>query len=112
MSRFHVRRAAALKALADVGPFVAGSLCRVQRRCGNPRCRCARGEPHAAYVLSFKVDGRTKTVHVPKAMVKEVQAWVAEHRRVKRLMATVSRNSLALIRSHVRANRGGGPSRG
>ncbi len=111
MSRFEVRRAAKLRELAEAGPLVAGSLCRVKRRCGNPGCRCARGEPHWAYALSFKVRGKTQTVHVPQAMVTEVRAWVAEHRRVKRLLAAISRNSLAIIHRHVRASRAGGGSR-
>lgn len=111
MSRFELRRAAKLRALREAGPFVAGSLCRVKRRCGNANCRCARGEPHWAYVLSFKVKGKTQTVHVPKEMVTEVQAWVTEHKRVKRLMAEVSKQSLAMIRGHVRASRGGGRKR-
>lgn len=111
MSRFQVRRAAKLRELASVGPLVAGSLCRVKRRCGNANCRCARGEPHWAYVLSFKVKGKTQTVHVPKEMVPEVQAWVTEHKRIKRLMAEVSRQSLAMIRHHVRASRAGGRKR-
>ncbi len=107
MSRFDVRRTAKLKEFSEVGPFVAGSLCRVKRRCGNLNCKCARGQVHFAYALSFKVKGKTKTVHVPKEMVKEVQEWVTEYKRVKSLMDAVSRNSLALIGSHVRAGRGG-----
>jgi hypothetical protein len=100
MSRFHTRRAARLKALGEVQPFVAGSLCRVNRRCGNPTCKCARGEPHQAWVLSFKVKGKTRTVHVPKELVTEVQAWVKEHRRVKTLIRQVSTDSLAIIHRH------------
>jgi hypothetical protein len=110
MSRFEVRRAAKLKALAEVGPLVGGSLCRVKRRCGNPHCKCARGEPHWAYALSFKVKGKTRTVHVPKEMVTEVQGWVREYRRVKRLRADISRNSLAILHRHVPTSRAGGRS--
>jgi hypothetical protein len=110
MSRFEVRRAAKLKDLAEVGPLVAGSLCRVKRRCGNPNCKCARGEVHWAYALSFKVKGKTKTVHVPTEMVTEVQTWVREYRRVKRLLAEISRNSLAIIHRHVPRSRAGGRS--
>jgi hypothetical protein len=108
MSRFEVRRGAKLKELGQVGPLVAGSLCRVKRRCGNPNCKCARGDPHGAYALSFKVKGKTKTVHVPKEMVTEVQGWVTQYKRVKRLLGEISRNSLAIIHRHVPASRAGG----
>jgi hypothetical protein len=44
--------AARLKKLADFGPMIDGSLVVVRRRCGNPRCRCARGEKHPAHNLT------------------------------------------------------------
>ena len=105
MSRFETRRTAGLRGLAGVKPFVAGSLCRVNRRCGNPNCKCARGEPHQAWVLSFKVKGRTRTVHVPRELVSEVQAWVKEYRRIKTLIRKVSKDSLAIIHRHVPVRR-------
>jgi len=112
MSRFEIRRTAKLKQLARIGPFVAGSVCRVKRRCGYPNCRCAKGQPHWAYALSYKVKGKTKTVHVPKDLVPEVQAWVNEYKRIKKLMREVSRNSVALIHRHVPASRAGGQRKG
>ena len=105
MSRFETRRAARLRALGEVQPFVVGSLCRVNRRCGSPNCKCARGEPHQAWVLSFKVNGKTRTVHVPKELVTEVQAWVKEYRRVKTLIRQVSTDSLAILHRHVPVRR-------
>ena len=105
MSRFQQRRAAKLKQLAACRPFVAASLSTVDRRCGKPNCKCARGEPHRAYVLTFKVDNKTKTVHVPKDMVEEVQQWVNEHKRIKTLVQEISTLSVTLIRRHVPANR-------
>ena len=98
MSRFEVRRDAKLKQLATAKPFVAASLCRVKRRCGNPRCRCAQGQPHRAHVLTRKVRGKTRTVHVPKELLPEVQTWVEEYARVKRLVAEVSEAGLAILR--------------
>jgi hypothetical protein len=105
MSRFETRRTARLRALAEVRPFVAGSLCRVNRRCGNARCKCAQGEPHQAWVLSFKVKGKTRTVHVPKALVPEVHGWIQEYRRIKKLIREVSKDSLAIIHRHVPVRR-------
>jgi len=97
MSRFEARRNAKLKELAQAKPFVAASLCQVKRRCGNPRCRCAQGQPHQAHVLTRKVRGKTRTVHVPKELLQEVRAWVREYARVKRLVADVSEAGLAIL---------------
>jgi len=105
MSRFEQRREAKLKQLAHCRPLVAASLCKVNRRCGNPNCKCARGEFHTAHVLTYKVKGKTRTVHVPKDMVEEVRQWVKEHKRVKRVIGEISKTSLAIIHRHVPASR-------
>ena len=97
MSRFEVQRDAKLKQLATAGPFVAASLCEVKRRCGNPRCRCAQGRPHRAHVLTRKVRGKTRTVHVPRELLGEVRAWVEEYARVKRLVGEVSEATVAIL---------------
>jgi len=105
MSRFEKRRAGLLKRLAACKPFVAASLCAVNRTCGNPNCRCARGQPHQAHVLTYKVKGKTKSVYVPKNLVEEVRTWVDEHKRIKRLIAEISKESMEIIRRHVPASR-------
>jgi hypothetical protein len=97
MNRFERYREGKLKKLANVKPFVMASLCEVNRRCGNPRCKCAKGEPHRAHVLTYKVKGRTKAVHVPKEMVPEVKKWVAEYKQVKEFIKDISRHSLAIL---------------
>ena len=105
MSRFHQRRTAKLNQLGEVRPFVAASLCRVKRRCGQPNCKCAHGEPHYAHVLTYKVNNKTKSVHVPKDMVDEVQQWVAEHKRIKKLLQEISTLSLTILRQYTPAKR-------
>jgi hypothetical protein len=81
--------AARLKRLAGFGPMVDGSLVVVRRRCGNPRCRCARGEKHPAHYLMRKVGGKTRSLYIPVALVKDVRAWNQEFRRLKRLVAEI-----------------------
>ena len=103
-------RAEQRKVLAEVGmvgPLVVGSLAAVGVKCGNPRCRCARGERHTAYVLTSKVRGKTKTVHVPRDMVEEVRGWTEEHRRLKELVRQLSGLAETLIRRYVGEKRGG-----
>jgi len=101
MSRFDVRRDAKLREISRIGPFVAASICKVERRCGNPRCRCAHGQPHQAYCLTYKLKGKTRTVHVPRDMVEEVIKWADQYKRLKALIREVSRNSLAIIHRYV-----------
>ncbi len=111
MSRFEVRRDAVLKKLAKMRPFVAASLVAVKRRCGNPRCKCAHGQPHRAHVLTRKVDGRTQTVHVPKDRLKEVQEWVEEYKRLKQWIGQETEAALALLRHDGRVRRAAAAAR-
>lgn len=105
MSRFDKRREAELKQFHTLGPVVAASLCRRQVRCGNPHCKCARGDKHASWCLTFKQQGKTRTVHVPLAMLKEVEQWVQEYRRAKQLLQEISYQSIRIIQGHVREQR-------
>ena len=73
MSRFDTQREAKLRQLHQVGPLVAASLCQRAVRCGNPKCRCARGIKHASWCLTFKQQGKTRTVHVLRDLVEEVR---------------------------------------
>jgi len=105
------QRDARLKQIAKASPFIAGSLAKVGVKCGNPNCKCASGERHEAWVLTRKEQGRTVTVHVPRDMVEEVARWVAEHRRLKKLMQEASAIGERMIRIFVRANRGAARNR-
>lgn len=90
-----------LKKLAANKPVLAASLALVYKRCGQPSCRCHHGGPlHPAHHLSFKEGGKTRTVYVPQALVAEVQSWVEEHQRLKRILAEISQLTVALVRTH------------
>jgi hypothetical protein len=105
MSRFDTRREAHLRQLREVGPLVAASLCHRAVRCGNPQCRCAKGEKHSSWCLTFKQQGKTRTVHVPRDLVEEVGQWVKQYQQTKQLLAQISYESLQIIRQYVRAQR-------
>ena len=94
---------ARLKRLAPTQPILAGSLAIIRRRCGNPGCRCYHDGPkHPAHQLTFKENGRSRSVYVPQDLVPQVQAWLLEHHRLKQLLQDIHRLSVALIRTHVR----------
>jgi hypothetical protein len=59
--------------------------------------------------LTLKQRGKTRTVYVPRDLKDEVQEWVQEHRRLKRLLKEITLLQLALIRLHrtEQARRGG-----
>ena len=94
-NRHLARRATALRQLARTGPFMEGALCAFRR----PGCATP------GWHLTFKHQGRTRTVYVPMALVPEAKIWTRNFRRLKQLIRVVTRHSLALIRSHVARQR-------
>ena len=87
-------RQAALRQIAQLGPFMEGSLCAFKR----PGCT------QPGWHLTFKARGRTHTLYVPMELVAEVKQWTLNYRHLKRLIRQVTRHSRALIHSHA-ANR-------
>lgn len=99
------RRDARVKELASLGPMLQGSLAEIGVTCGNPNCRCARGEKHRSHIVTKKVRGKTKSLYIPVDMVEEVRTWIEEHRRAKRLMKEVSDLNEKIVRAHVGTKR-------
>lgn len=98
METLEQKRLRKLQELGQDRPLVAGSLNRVQRR-------DAQGRTTAYWLLTFKESAKTRSVYVPKDLVKEVQSWIRSHRRVKQLLSEISTLSIAIIRAHVPSKR-------
>lgn len=92
---------ARLKRIAQCGTFVAGSLNRIAKKGKS-------GKVSVSYLLTFKEEGKTRSIYVPKALVPEVKLWVKQHRELKKLMAEISQLSIGVIRRHVPEKRAAG----
>lgn len=67
--------------------------------CGNPSCRCARGERHSALYLVFRREGRLHQVFVPVSLEAQVRRWVATDHVVRSLLDEVSRLTLERLQA-------------
>jgi hypothetical protein len=96
-----------LKKLGTASPVLAASLHAYTHRCGRATCRCHHGGPwhHGQHVTCKGPGNKTCTVYVPKDLLSEVQAWIAEHKRLKQLLREIHLLSLALVRGHARNRR-------
>jgi len=83
-----------LTRIRALGPMVHGSLVEATRTCGKKGCRCARGEPHTAFYLSRRFEGKTRLEHVSRDQVNMVRRWRKEH---DRLLALVEELTTALL---------------
>ena len=79
--------------LSQAGPFIAGSLNRVETKSKS-------GKVSEYYLLTYKEEQTTKSVYVPKDLVKEVSKWVQNYRRLKNMMENISADSIQVIRQH------------
>lgn len=86
-------------------PLVAASLVQISRHCGRKGCHCQTGEKHVGHYLTFKVAGKTKTVYVPQDLVGEVETWVQEHKRLRKLVQEISRLTVERIRGYAGVKR-------
>jgi hypothetical protein len=91
--------------LAPGQPVLAATLTPVRKRCGRPTCHCYHGQPHHAWPLTCKAQGRTRTLSVPHDLLDDVRAGIAEHQRLKTLLDEIHPLTAALLRSHRRHRR-------
>ena len=89
-NRHHKLQATYLKQLAQLGPFIEGTLSEYKRS----------GRKASSWHLTYKVEGKTHTVYVPVGMVEEVRKWTEEYRRLKELIRKETKQSLAIIRGY------------
>jgi hypothetical protein len=94
-NRHTIRRAAALAQIGQIGPFLEGHLSAFKR----PGC----AEP--GWHLTFKQQGKTRTVYVPMDLVAEVKLWTRNYQGLKKLIRKVTQHSLGLIQGHVASQR-------
>ena len=90
LSDLERRARARLTQIVHESSFLCGSLVTMQRTCGKPGCKCARGELHPGLYLALRVGGKRKMIHVPQAMEHSVRQWVANYQEAWHLMEQIS----------------------
>jgi len=100
----------ALARLARLGPFLPATLTITHSRCGNPRCRCVQEGPiHETALLTWKEGGKTRTLHVPRELRREVAQWIKEWKKLKTLieaMGAAQRQFLQTRKKSIRKSSG------
>jgi hypothetical protein len=88
-ARLRQRKHALLKALALDPEALPGSLALTHRRCGKPSCRCATGQGHPVWSLTFMIEGKKRVERIPDEWVDDVRRRVEEGRRFKAKVAEI-----------------------
>jgi hypothetical protein len=66
-----------------------GSLSQTHRRCGKETCRCAQGNGHPVWSLTFMVGGKKRVERIPDEWVEIVRQHVEAGRQFKEAVAEV-----------------------
>jgi hypothetical protein len=86
-----------LQTMVSQGPLTPGSFYLLRRKCGKPSCRCARGQLHAAWVLTRSEAGRHRLYLVPPAQRAQLRQWATAWRRYQRARARLLQHWAALV---------------
>ena len=94
------RREGLTKVLPPLGEVLRGSLMERYLTCGNPDCKCARGERHGpVWYLSVTLDQSHRAgCTVPADQVEQVRRWIENYHRVKENLEKISDINRELMR--------------
>ena len=94
------RRDGLTKVLPPLGEVLRGSLMERYLTCGNPNCKCARGERHGPiWYLSVTLDQTHRSgCTIPTDQVEQVRQWIANYHRVKENLEKISDINRELMR--------------
>ena len=85
--------------LADLGPVRRGTVLRRFLPCGKSTCRCHAGPPNLHgpyYEWTRKVTGKTVSVRLTPSQARLLKQWIANSRRLDRIVAALERVSLRM----------------
>jgi hypothetical protein len=94
------RRKGLAQQLPPVTEILRGSLVERYVTCGNPACKCAKGERHGPiwYLTVTLGPGRTTGGIVPEEEVAEVRGWIENYHKVKDHLEKISDINRELLR--------------
>lgn len=94
------RRQGLARLLPPVTEVLRGSLLERYVTCGNPACKCARGERHGPiwYLTVTLGRGRTTGGIVAEEKAPEVRRWIENYRKLKNQIEKISEINRELLR--------------
>jgi len=83
--------------------LVRGSVVKVRRLCGKSTCRCAQGELHETWALSFSHQGRTRMIPLRDEDVRSVRQAIARYQKALTLLQSEALRGIKRLHSTVKA---------
>lgn len=79
-----------IHALIREQSLMRATLITLKRKCGKPRCRCARGELHASPAVEQRRRGKTRLKTLPRERQEEVRQWIENWYKAQELLEELS----------------------
>ena len=96
----HQRRHGLARQLPPLTEILRGSLVERYVTCGNPACKCAKGERHGPvwYLTVTLGQGRTTGGIIASDKVDQVRGWIENYRQLKDRVEKISEINRELLR--------------
>lgn len=85
--------------MRKIGSMIQGSVIFRQMTCGKPNCRCRKGFPHTYLCVTYKDQGKTKTIYVHKSREGEALILARNYKQHKELLKQLTRVNLEILKS-------------
>ena len=94
------RRQGLARQLPPVAEILRGSLVERYVTCGNPSCKCSKGQRHGPmwYLTVTLGRGHTTGGIIPSDKVEQVRGWIQNYRQVKDHLERISEINRELLR--------------
>jgi len=89
-------------------PLVArGTVIKLRRRCGKANCRCADGQLHESWALSYSRESRTRMIPLSKEVVPVARMAVKAYRKQAQRLEVQALQGIRRLRAMVGAGKRG-----
>jgi hypothetical protein len=82
-------RARAAQLLQGAG-LLHGNLIERETVCGNPTCKCTRGERHQVLHLHRRRGGKLHQLYIPRYLEETVRRWLAQDHELREVLAQLA----------------------
>jgi len=94
MSAIERRQRSRLAQLVSQAPLLRGNIVQSRRKCGNKNCRCQKGQLHVSKHLYVSLEGKRRSIHIPRDWEPKMAEWVKNYKEARRLLEQLSLEQL------------------
>ncbi len=90
--------------MRSIGQMIKGSIVIRMLSCGKENCKCRKGILHRAIYITYKEEGKTKTIYVAKEHEAEALMMCANYKKMKELLHKLTLTNIEIVKTSRRYN--------